>query len=245
MRLVDIYWAAGFLDGEGCFSTCGSAARVQATQVSSELLEKLVGLFGGKIYPKKPRGGSQPAFSWVVGGSQAIGLMMMIHKLVSTKRKLEIEKSVRLWFSRGAKSGDRHYNSVATDEEALNIMRRIEAGESMNQLGKELGISHTTMSMWMRGTKRPYLRSLLYGDVLPEILPRNRGAGHRLSSYGDSAVLEVIREIRKGKMTIYRAAKNMGLTFNAVSDWCSGKNRPYLLAQILREEVETPQEEVL
>ena len=35
---------------------------------------------------------------------------------------------------------------------------------------------------------------------------------------------------------MYRVAKDMGLTSNAVSDWLSGKNRPSLLARLQQEE---------
>lgn len=240
----EIWWVSGFLEGEGSFSALGGVSpRVTAVQVESEPLEKLVGLFGGTIYPKKPAGfGKKPVQYWYLGGPQAIGLMMTVYPLMSPKRQGQIRKVLSVWKGRGAKFGALHYRSVATDEEALAIMRRIDAGESMNQLEKELGISHTTMSMWMRGTKKPYLRTLLYGDNPPPVVDRSQGAHHRLSSYGDDDALKIIREIRSGKTTVYRAAKSLGLSFNAVSDWCSGKNRPYLLAQVQQEEREALEE---
>lgn len=236
LRMVDLYWTAGFLEGEGCFALCGSDARVQATQVIIEPLQRLQCLFGGNIYPKKAMGNSKPAHSWVVGGEKGAGLMMTLYPLMSHKRQFEITKTLNFWRSKGARFGALHYNAVASDEEALAIMQRIKAGESMNALEQELGISHTTMSMWMRGTKRQNLREALEGPDAPPPIARNKGAGHRLSFYSDEEVLSAMRRIRTGNVTMYRIAKELGITANAVKDWMSGKNRPYLLAQLNAEQ---------
>ena len=51
IQIKDLYWAAGFLEGEGGFGMYGpkNAWSVQAAQVQKEPLERLKSLFGGSI----------------------------------------------------------------------------------------------------------------------------------------------------------------------------------------------------
>ena len=87
IKMIDIGWTIGFLEGEGSFTLCGIDPRVQATQVELDPLNKLVELFGGTIYAKKPNGfGKKPVSSWVLRSGHAIGLMMMIYPRMSTRR---------------------------------------------------------------------------------------------------------------------------------------------------------------
>ena len=90
----DLYWAAGFLDGEGCFTFEG-APRIIGTQKSTELLLRLQNIFGGKVYLKK----SCPV--WAVTGILATSIMMTLFSLMSIKRKKEILKAISLWKERG------------------------------------------------------------------------------------------------------------------------------------------------
>lgn len=92
--LKDLYWAAGFLDGEGSFvykKTRNSGVCVSAPQKGRELLDKLVDLFGGNIY-ERPN-----VFQWQLGGERAVGLMMTLYSLMSTKRKAQIAYSLTNW----------------------------------------------------------------------------------------------------------------------------------------------------
>ncbi len=55
LRDTEIAWAAGFIEGEGCFTAQKTgesfSARVQVTQVAREPLDRLQRIFGfGKIY---------------------------------------------------------------------------------------------------------------------------------------------------------------------------------------------------
>jgi len=49
MDIKQIFWIAGFLEGEGCFSSTRSTSHVTATQVQKEPLEKLHKFLGGSL----------------------------------------------------------------------------------------------------------------------------------------------------------------------------------------------------
>ena len=72
---VDLAWAAGFLDGEGCFdfSKGHGNFRIQCSQVVKRPLIKLKAVFGGRVYgPYGPyRNNKQRYFQWNICGSVA------------------------------------------------------------------------------------------------------------------------------------------------------------------------------
>jgi hypothetical protein len=112
MRIQDIAWAAGFLEGEGYFY---SRARVsiRAAQVQLEPLEKMRSILGGKVngpyQPKQPN--HRPFYDWQLNGHHAIAAMMTLYTLMSPKRKEAIRVAIskwkvspgnsRLWIARG------------------------------------------------------------------------------------------------------------------------------------------------
>src|SRR5206468_2712080 len=87
---VELAWAAGFLEGEGCFSVSQRSQMIQATQKNRQPLEVLVALFGGSliefersftVYEKRRY------FLWRVSGSRARGIMMTLYLAMSQKRR--------------------------------------------------------------------------------------------------------------------------------------------------------------
>jgi transposase-like protein len=235
IRMVDIGWAAGFLEGEGSFSLLGGIdPRVTAVQVELGPLEKLVALFGGKIYPKKPAGfGKKPVNYWNIGGSHAASLMMTLYPLMSTKRKREIHKAISHWRTTGAKFGALHYSAVMSDKDAVDIVKRVLSGESMTSVSREFGISHATISMWMKGASRPEIRELL-GPLADKIKINARGQNHYLVTVSDDDAIVAMRRARNGE-THYKIAKELGVSQDTFSFWMRGVKRPYLLARLEQE----------
>lgn len=95
----DLAWAAGFLEGEGCFSknvgrsvSAVGNARVHAGQVQREPLERLLEIFGGSL--SKPRWDGklnhQPVYVWSVTGMRARGVMMTLYLFMSPLKKDQI-----------------------------------------------------------------------------------------------------------------------------------------------------------
>lgn len=94
--LKDIYWAAGFMEGEGSFRfTKSKSGQVSAPQKQSECLERLQSMFGGSIYGPETTG--RDIYQWQLNGDKAVGIMMMLFPLMSQKRKAQIKKSVDAW----------------------------------------------------------------------------------------------------------------------------------------------------
>lgn len=97
----DIGWIAGFLEGEGSFgyhrSATGGAPVVQATQVQREPVDRLKALLGGHIYFKRAHPPSQASYQWRASGPLAVGVMMMVHELMSPRRREQIHASLAPW----------------------------------------------------------------------------------------------------------------------------------------------------
>lgn len=99
IRMEDLHWAAGFLEGEGCFSFSGKGLKIQVAQVQRWPLERLLKLFGGGISQqrtqRKPT--HQICSQWYLSGFQAAALMMTIYPLLSPRRQNQIKQALAEW----------------------------------------------------------------------------------------------------------------------------------------------------
>lgn len=90
--LMDLAWAAGFLEGEGSFVTNGPHAVVQAFQVELEPLERIRSFFGGRLTHQKRRGNRQDIWIWRANGPRARSIMYTLWPLLSVKRREQIRR---------------------------------------------------------------------------------------------------------------------------------------------------------
>lgn len=97
IKTVDIYWLAGFLEGEGCFGCYNRKLSVRASQVQKWPLEKCRQLVAGPFYRREAKGNANVAYQWAVEGRNAAGLMMTVYALMSPKRKAAIRKALKEW----------------------------------------------------------------------------------------------------------------------------------------------------
>ncbi len=107
VSIADISWAAGFIEGEGCFwaSKKRPDIVVSVTQLQRWPLEKLETLLGGFIYVTKRKvTGEKDVYCWRIGNSMAIGLMFTLFSLMSPKRCEQIKKAVAVWKTRNPHS---------------------------------------------------------------------------------------------------------------------------------------------
>jgi hypothetical protein len=108
MDIRKLYWAAGFLDGEGCFHS--NRGTISASQVSPQTLYWLKAIFGGSVYGpvKRHTPKQQPFFQWRISGGKyggdAISIMMMLYPLLSEKRQGEIRRCIEAWRKRPGNS---------------------------------------------------------------------------------------------------------------------------------------------
>src|SRR3990167_5547654 len=96
IAIADLYWIAGFLEGEGCFHTGHGQLRTTASQKQREPLERLQGLLGGKIYRRR----NQPIWEWWLCGPPSAGVMMTLYWLLSARRRDQIRRELNKWRAR-------------------------------------------------------------------------------------------------------------------------------------------------
>ena len=109
----ELFWAAGFLEGEGSFSSVyhqgnsrSASFIVNASQKVMDTLVMLQCFFGGNIRLVK-RGAnnflpSSEIYEWTVNGGRARGVAMTLYSLMSPRRKLQIRKMLdKHWRPRG------------------------------------------------------------------------------------------------------------------------------------------------
>ena len=109
LRIQDLYWAAGFLEGEGWFGWTERYAQntqmliVSCSQVQLEPLERLKRIFGscglsgtGRRYGRRQ---DNPIHYWQVSSRKAAAVMMTLYTLMSPKRQQQITLALEKWKS--------------------------------------------------------------------------------------------------------------------------------------------------
>lgn len=105
VSLADLTWAAGFLEGEGCFfAKSGHRFRspgIRAAQVQRWPLEKLQRLFGGNIGSHRPTNPKHSLYYyWSIGGPRGAGVVYTLYTFLSPKRRDSIRDALRQWMTR-------------------------------------------------------------------------------------------------------------------------------------------------
>lgn len=94
----ELYWAAGFMEGEANFRGERTTEQVTVGQVQKEPLLRLQAMFGGSVRARKVK--PQPHYGqcwlWVVCGSRARGVMLTMFALLSPKRRAQIHTALRM-----------------------------------------------------------------------------------------------------------------------------------------------------
>ena len=97
MTTNELYWAAGFIEGEGCFLyPPGGTQIVEVRQVQKEPLERLAHIFnthGSVISGKR----DSRIWRWTISGCKARGIMMTLYLLMSPKRQNKIREILQAW----------------------------------------------------------------------------------------------------------------------------------------------------
>lgn len=239
--IKDLYWAAGFIDGEGYMSSRGgdTTPTVSANQNARELLDRLSNLFGGNVKQANPiyKGKPKPIYVWRIYGARAVGVMMTIYSLMSEKRKKEIREALAIWRAKPTLKGENHYSSNVSDKRALAILRRVMLGEYICDVARNVKVSEKSIESWLSG-KRGYLLEQLKSEGLEYKgqLKRLSGEGHHQTKITDEQALEVIRRVVLNDESQTRVSRNTGISQAVIYTWVSGKSRPYLLAKVREEQ---------
>lgn len=107
VSLRNLYWAAGFLEGDGSFQYSGSPY-ISATQANREPLRKLQKLFGGSINTyTRVRTVARSYGQWSLHSANAIELMTRLFPLMSPERQCQISTVLGQHLSRPVHSAFR------------------------------------------------------------------------------------------------------------------------------------------
>lgn len=133
MKLTDIYYVAGILEGEGCFNYY-NAPRIFLKMTDRDVVEKIRSIMNINIYiGEKNKNGWKTAYILAVNSHHAIGWMMTLFPLMSIRRREQIREVLFKW--RNAKG----YNgfTITTGEKLISMIARkhsISANEARRRL---------------------------------------------------------------------------------------------------------------
>lgn len=100
---IDIAWAAGIYEGEGCCRNCGKTKRgfmAPVAQKDPELLYRLRDWFGGSINQSKVKG--TVIHNWNVCGDRARVFIALIYGYMTARRRTQIDATESLTYLGGA-----------------------------------------------------------------------------------------------------------------------------------------------
>jgi hypothetical protein len=139
-RNIEIAWAAGVLEGEGTFIKRNiNSLSVSCEMTDLDVLEKLVSIFGGKIYVAKAErpGHWKKSWRWVAVGPTAERTMTTILPFMMARRSLKIRELLSRWRQR-VRYIEAHKSKVREATEYYKSMPI----PSLRKAGKVYGISY-------------------------------------------------------------------------------------------------------
>ena len=92
----DLEWAAGFMEGEGCFHKGSGVAGniiVSAVQVNKEPIQRIADLFGGTLKQYTYRK-TRLLWKWSAHGGRARGIALTLYSLLSERRQGQIRNAI-------------------------------------------------------------------------------------------------------------------------------------------------------
>lgn len=107
MKDSDIYWLAGLLEGEGCFSNGKKAPqlRLRVGMTDRDIIERAATIMGCKsiytVVPKTPR---KTYYEATIYGRTAASWMMTLYVLMGKRRQDIIYQSLRGWLTLRSKN---------------------------------------------------------------------------------------------------------------------------------------------
>lgn len=131
VRTVDLYWLAGFAEGEAGFGNAGGSDSpvLAIAQVQRQPLERAQSIVGGTISPRKGRGNQQDYFEFRVCGTKAAQVMLTLFVLMSPRRQGQILKCIEKWKKRPARSRSMRERGICLKHGAEPVRRKSTTGE--------------------------------------------------------------------------------------------------------------------
>jgi hypothetical protein len=153
MHENEMYWLAGLLEGEGCFTFKRPNKPVVALQMTDEdVMERAHALMGSPPPThRKPQKEHHKA-SWVtqVSGQQAVDLMLLVRPYMGTRRQEQIDYAVSSYNPHLLEESWQAKRRL-TEEQVIEYRRRHLTGESGKKLAQEAGLAHTGFYRMLKG----------------------------------------------------------------------------------------------
>lgn len=100
INLRELYWAAGFMEGEGSFCSQRYLITATAVQVQRQPLERLQALFGGCLRSFRRKAVTGEVYHrWELVGRRAAAVAMTLFTLMSPRRQEQIRAALAKWVS--------------------------------------------------------------------------------------------------------------------------------------------------
>ncbi len=97
MRLNDLYWLAGLLEGEGCFCYYASPG-IQLVMTDRDVVERAAALLDRHVRgPYQQPGNRKATYHTDLWGENAIGWMKKLKPLMGARRTSKIEEILSRW----------------------------------------------------------------------------------------------------------------------------------------------------
>src|SRR4029077_16761725 len=98
--IKEIYWAAGIIEGEGCFALRrGCDLVIEVCMTDADIIKKLFRIFGiGTIRYERKLPSGKTAYSWRVSNQgHCAGLMMTLLPIMGKRRADKITDCLAAW----------------------------------------------------------------------------------------------------------------------------------------------------
>lgn len=141
---VDLYWLAGFLEGEGSFlkgpPSSPGLPIVSVVTTDGDVAERVANLLGVKTFKsnatREIAKNWKPAYSVRKKGFAAVELMKRLYPHMSLRRKIQIEDAINSYSAS---------KRAVSEDVRLNVLQRIESGQSKRSIEKELRLNRTSI----------------------------------------------------------------------------------------------------
>lgn len=104
MRVIDIAWLAGIIEGEGSFAIAKGSPLISVQMTDLDVIHRIAELFGTQTQSfSRPRGRTKsggeykPVYTIRVHGVRAIQWMMTLYSLMGERRQAKIRAIVKSW----------------------------------------------------------------------------------------------------------------------------------------------------
>ena len=105
MKIKNIYWIAGLLEGEGCFYLSGTTPSISIQMTDQDTIEKfgdLTKCANGLYITRDSRENRQVTYRLQFGGSLALQWMFTLYSLMSLRRKAKIREILQVVMNKPA-----------------------------------------------------------------------------------------------------------------------------------------------